>query len=190
MKNVSRCKWVPENDELYTHYHDTEWGVPEYDSDGLFEKLLLDGAQAGLSWRTILYKREGYRKLFADFNAEKIARFSDKKLEKILLDKRIVRNRLKVYGFRKNAQSYLDLLDQDIDFSQTLWSFVDGKPKVNKFRSMKSVPTATKEAEAMSKYLQKAGFTFVGPTIVYAFMQACGLVNDHLTSCFRHIECS
>lgn len=185
---LKRCKWAPIDDELYLHYHDTEWGVPEYDSRELFEKLLLEGAQAGLSWRTILYKREGYRRLFSDFDPEKMARYTDKKLEKILLDKRIVRNRLKVYGFRKNAQAYLALRDQGVDLSDQLWSFVGGSPKINSFRSMKSVPNTSSTATEMSKYLKKKGFTFVGPTIVYAFMQACGLVNDHLVSCYRHNE--
>ena len=188
--NLKRCSWVSKDDELYLHYHDTEWGVPEYDSDQLFEKLLLEGAQAGLSWRTILHKRAGYQKLFAGFNAEKMARFTDKKLEKLLLDERIVRNRLKVYGFRKNAKAYLALKEQGVDFSEQLWSFVGGEPKINKFRSMKSVPTTSPSSIAMSKYLKKSGFTFVGPTIVYAFMQACGLVNDHFTSCFRYDEVS
>lgn len=181
-----RCSWVPVNDPIYQEYHDTEWGVPEYDSKALFAKLLLDGAQAGLSWRTILIKRDAYYDLFANLDPVKLAKFSDARLEKILLNPAIVRNRLKVYGFRQNARAFLKLEKNGTDFSELLWSFVGGEPIVNRWKNHKQYPTETKESQAMSKFLKKAGFTFVGSTICYAFMQACGLVNDHQIDCFRH----
>lgn len=177
-----RCSWCGD-DSLYVAYHDEEWGVPVYDSKDLFAKLILDGAQAGLAWITILRKREGYYHAFDGLDPEKMARYSDKRIEKILRDPNIVRNRLKVQSAVKNARAYLALQKQGVDFAEFLWSFVDGAPKINKWRSMKQIPTATPEAEAMSKALKKAGFSFVGPTIVYAFMQAVGMVNDHLVTC-------
>lgn len=177
-----RCSWCGD-DPVYVAYHDDEWGVPIYDSQELFAKLILDGAQAGLSWITILRKREGYYKAFDGLVPEKMARYSEKKIEKILLDPGIVRNRLKVQSAVKNAKAYLALQKQGIDFSDFLWSFVGGKPIQNKRGTMKQVPAVTEEAEAMSKALKKAGFNFVGPTIVYAFMQAVGMVNDHLVTC-------
>lgn len=177
-----RCAWCGD-DPLYVAYHDEEWGVPVYDSQQLFAKLILDGAQAGLAWITILRKRDAYYKAFDGLDPEKMARYSEKKIEKILQDPGIVRNRLKVQSAVKNAKAYMALQKQGIDFSEFLWSFVDGKPRRNNWRTSKQMPAVTKEAEAMSKALKKAGFSFVGPTIVYAFMQAVGMVNDHLVTC-------
>jgi len=184
-----RCSWCGE-DSLYIDYHDTEWGVPVRDDATLFEFLLLEGAQAGLSWITILRKRDGYRALFDDFNAEKIARYSDKKLDKILTDARIVRNRLKVYGARKNARAFLEVQSEFGTFSDYIWGFVDGTPIQNKWRSMSQVPATSPESDALAKDLKKRGFTFVGSTIMYAHMQATGMVNDHTENCFRHRECA
>lgn len=178
---LCRCGWCG-TDPLYVAYHDEEWGKPEYDSQALFEKLLLDGFQAGLSWITILRKRDNFRAAFDRFDPETMARYSPKKLESLMQDTGIVRNRLKIEASVTNAQAYLDIPD----FSEYLWGFNDGKVMVNHRRSMKDVPTTTPHAEKMSKDLQKKGFRFVGPTIVYAFMQACGLVNDHLVDCHRH----
>ncbi|VUD52872.1 DNA-3-methyladenine glycosylase 1 [Thalassocella blandensis] len=187
MSDAKRCGWCG-TDPLYVAYHDEEWGVPIYDSQDLLEKLILDGAQAGLSWITILRKREGYRKALDNFDPQKMARYSDKKLEKLMLNPEIVRNRLKIESVRRNAQAYLKIMENQ-EFSEFLWQFVDGEPRQNKWRTLKQVPAETKESIAMSKALKKAGFNFVGPTIVYAFMQAVGMVNDHLVTCFRHNEC-
>lgn len=178
---LCRCGWCG-TDPVYVAYHDTEWGVPEYDSRALFEKLLLDGFQAGLSWITILRKRDNFRKAFDGFDPEKMARYKPAKLEKLMQDAGIVRNRLKIEASVTNAQAYLAIPD----FSAYLWDFLDGVPLDGKLRSMKDIPAKTPLAEKMSKDLQKRGFRFVGPTIVYAFMQACGLVNDHLVDCHRH----
>jgi DNA-3-methyladenine glycosylase I len=181
---MKRCAWVPEADPDYVAYHDDEWGVPSHDERHLFEMLTLEGAQAGLSWSTILRKREGYRKAFADFDAAKVARFSDTKVERLLADPGIVRNRLKVESTVNNARRVLEL----DSLSDYLWSFVDGEPKVNRFRKLSELPAETAESKAMSKDLKKRGFRFVGPTVCYAFMQACGLVNDHTVDCFRYRE--
>lgn len=181
-----RCEWC-QSSQLYIDYHDEEWGVPEYDDQMLFEMLLLEGAQAGLSWITVLNKREHYRKVFENFNPEKIARYTKKKREKLLSDPGIIRNKLKVNAFIVNAQLYLDISKQQ-SFSEYIWQFVDGKPIINKYKSMKDVPANTPISDKMSKQLKKDGFKFVGSTIVYAFMQACGMVNDHTTSCFRYKE--
>lgn len=178
---LCRCNWCG-TDALYVTYHDQEWGVPEYDSRALFEKLLLDGFQAGLSWITILRKRDNFRRAFDGFDAEKMARYTPEKCESLMRDAGIVRNRLKIAASVSNAQAYLAIPD----FSAYLWDFVDGKPIQNRIRSMSGIPAKTPLAEAISKDLQKRGFRFVGPTIVYAFMQACGLVNDHLVDCHRH----
>jgi DNA-3-methyladenine glycosylase I len=178
---ICRCTWCGP-DPVYVAYHDTEWGVPEYDSRALFEKLQLDGFQAGLSWITILRKREAFRKAFDDFNPEKMARYRPAKLERLMNDAGIVRNRLKIEASVSNAQAYLAIPD----FSAYLWNFMDGKPLQNRLRSMKDVPAMTPLAEEISKDMKKRGFRFVGPTIVYAFMQACGLVNDHMIDCHRH----
>jgi DNA-3-methyladenine glycosylase I len=181
---MRRCAWVPEADPDYVAYHDEEWGVPSRDERHLFEMLTLEGAQAGLSWSTILRKRDGYRKAFAGFDPAKVARFSNKHVERLLNDPAIVRNRLKVESAVNNAQRILDLED----LSDYLWSFVDGEPKVNRFRKLADLPAQTAESKAMSKDLKKRGFRFVGPTVCYAFMQACGLVNDHTVDCFRYAE--
>lgn len=178
---ICRCTWCG-TDPVYVAYHDTEWGVPEYDSRALFEKLQLDGFQAGLSWITILRKREAFRKAFDDFNPEKMARYRPAKLERLMNDAGIVRNRLKIEASVSNAQAYLAIPD----FSAYLWNFMDGKPLQNRLRSLKDVPAMTPLAEKISKDMKKRGFRFVGPTIVYAFMQACGLVNDHMIDCHRH----
>ena len=182
-----RCGWAGD-DPLYIQYHDEEWGVPIYDDQQLFEFLILEGAQAGLSWITILRKREGYRRAFDGFDAEKIARYDEQKVAQLLSDPGIVRNRLKVGAAIGNARAYLDLRQSEGDFSDYIWSFVDGKPIINAWPSMKEVPANTPQSDAMSKALKKRGFKFVGTTICYAFMQAAGLVNDHITPCFRHRE--
>jgi DNA-3-methyladenine glycosylase I len=176
-----RCGWCG-TDPLYVHYHDTDWGVPEYDSRALFEKLILDGFQAGLSWITILRKRETFRSAFDGFQPEKMARYDARKIESLMQDAGIVRNRLKIESAISSAQAYLEMPD----FSGYLWGFVDGKPLQNNFTSLKQVPPQTPLAEKISKDLKKRGFRFVGPTIVYAFMQACGLINDHMVDCHRH----
>ena len=181
---MKRCAWVPEADPDYVAYHDDEWGVPSHDERHLFEMLTLEGAQAGLSWSTILRKREGYRKAFANFDAAKVASFSDGRVERLLADPGIVRNRLKVESTVNNARRVLEL----DSLSDYLWSFVDGEPKVNHFRKLGELPAETAESTAMSKDLKKRGFRFVGPTVCYAFMQACGLVNDHTVDCFRYRE--
>ena len=184
----TRCSWCGD-DPLYVKYHDEEWGVPVRDEQTLFEFLLLEGAQAGLSWITVLRKREGYRALFDGFNAQKIARFSDRKLDKLLEDPRIIRNRLKVYGARKNARAFLEVQDQLGSFADYIWGFVDGRPLQNTRKSMKEVPATTALSDALSKDMKKRGFTFVGSTIMYAHMQATGMVNDHTVDCFRLEEC-
>jgi DNA-3-methyladenine glycosylase I len=181
-----RCPW-PGTDPLYVHYHDTDWGVPEFDSRALFEKLILDGFQAGLSWITILRKREAFRKAFDGFDAKKIARYNDKKIESLMNNAGIVRNRAKIIGTVKGAQLYLEIESQQ-GFSDFLWGFSDGRPRQNHFKTSRQVPTQDAVSEALSKELKRLGFTFVGPTIIYAFMQAVGMVNDHLTDCFRYEE--
>ena len=180
-----RCLWCGD-DPLYVAYHDLEWGVPEWDSRALWEKLILDGFQAGLSWITILRKREHYRLVFDNFDANRIARYSDAKIAQLLQDPGIVRNRLKVNGFVKNARAYLQMQQQGLTLDAYLWDFVDGTPLQNNRGSMQEVPATSPISDAMAKDLKKRGFTFVGSTICYAFMQAAGLVNDHLTGCFRH----
>ncbi len=182
---LSRCPW-PGQDPLYVAYHDTEWGVPEYDDRALYEKLVLDGFQAGLSWITILRKRENFRRAFDGFQPEKIARYTPKKIERLMQDAGIVRNRQKIEGAVGSARAYLDIVEKGPGFSKLLWDFLDGKPKVNSFRSIKQVPAETPVSRAMSKELASRGFKFCGPTIVYAFMQATGMVNDHLLDCHRH----
>jgi DNA-3-methyladenine glycosylase I len=182
---LARCPW-PKLDPLYVAYHDQEWGVPEYDDRALYEKLVLDGFQAGLSWITILRKRENFRRAFDDFQPEKIARYRPARIEKLMRDAGIVRNRLKIEGAVSSARAWLDIMEKGPGFSKLLWDFVDGKPKVNNFRSTGQVPAETAISKAISKELASRGFKFVGPTIVYAFMQAVGMVNDHLVTCHRH----
>lgn len=180
-----RCKWAS-NDPLYQQYHDEEWGVPLYDDRMLFEFLMLEGAQAGLSWITILRKRENYREAFDQFDAEKIARYDEEKRQALLANPGIIRNRLKVGAFIHNASVYLDLVEKHGSFRDYIWQFVDGKPKINHWRTSQEVPATTPTSDLMSKTLKKAGFKFVGSTICYAFMQATGMVNDHTTDCFCH----
>lgn len=182
-----RCPW-PGEDPFYISYHDNEWGVPEYDDRALFEKLILDGFQAGLSWITILRKRDNFRKAFDDFDPAKIAKYNAKKIESLMNDAGIVRNRAKIEGAVNSAKAYLKIMEEG-GFSNFLWDFVDGTPKVNAFKTTASVPAATAVSTAMSKELISRGFKFVGPTIVYAFMQATGMVNDHLVSCHCHDKC-
>jgi len=186
---TTRCGWCG-SDPLYVDYHDNEWGVPVRDDQTLFEFLILEGAQAGLSWITILRKRENYRQLFDNFDAQKIARYSDKKLDKLLLDPGIIRNRLKVYGARKNARAFLAVQQQHGSFAAYIWGFVDNQPIQNRWQSMREVPATSAVSDAMSKDMKKRGFTFVGSTILYAHMQATGMVNDHITDCFRHQPCA
>jgi DNA-3-methyladenine glycosylase I len=182
---LKRCPW-PKEDPLYVAYHDEEWGVPEYDDRALFEKLILDGFQAGLSWITILRKRDNFRRAFGGFAPEKIARFTPKKVEALMQDAGIVRNRLKIEGTVLSARAYLEAMEKGPGFSRLLWDFLDGRPKVNRFRSTAQIPAETELSRKISKELARRGFKFVGPTIVYAFMQATGMVNDHLVSCHRH----
>ncbi len=183
-----RCPWCGD-DPVYVAYHDEVWGVPEYNSLALFEKLCLDGQQAGLSWLTILRKQGSYRAAYDHFDPELIARYDEQKIQSLLNDPGIIRNRLKVESIIRNAKSYLQLTSDGTSFSKFLWSFVGGKPIQNQWQVFENVPVFTPEAEAMAKALKREGFNFVGPTIVYAFMQATGMVNDHLVYCHRHGEC-
>jgi DNA-3-methyladenine glycosylase I len=185
----TRCDWCG-TDPLYVAYHDKEWGVPVHDDRVLFEFLILEGAQAGLSWLTILRKRENYRAAFAGWNMDKIARFSPRDVERLLLDPGIVRNRLKVESAIRNARGALDIIEKNGSLGTFLWRYVDGKPRQNRWETMSQLPSRTAESDAMSKDLKKLGFNFVGSTICYAFMQAVGMVNDHVTSCFRYGETS
>ncbi len=186
---LTRCRWVANGNDLYVRYHDTEWGVPARDDATQFEFLILEGAQAGLSWSTILNKREGYRRAFADFDAEKIARFGKRDVTRLMNDAGIVRNRLKIESAISNARAFLEFREQHGSFASHLWSFVGGKPRQNNIREHGQVPATSAESDAISKDLKKRGFRFVGSTIIYAHMQATGMVNDHLTTCFRHKEC-
>ncbi len=188
-KKITRCKWAEGVSLDYIEYHDKEWGVPVYDDKVQFEFMLLEGAQAGLSWSTILNKREGYRKAFAGFDVEKVARFTKKRVEKLLQDPAIVRNRLKVESAVTNAQAFIEVQQEFGSFSKYIWSFVDGTPIQNRFKKDSDVPATSAESDALSKDLKKRGFRFVGSTIIYAHMQATGLVNDHVTGCFRHQPC-
>ncbi len=185
MPALERCAW-PGEDPLYVRYHDTEWGVPERDSRALFEKLLLDGFQAGLSWITILRKRDAFRKAFDGFVPQKIARYSPAKIERLMNDAAIVRNRAKIEGAVQSAKAYLQLEREGVDFSEWLWSFVGGKTIRNKRRAGTPPPVDSEESIAMAKALKARGFKFCGPTICYAFMQAVGMVDDHVVTCFRH----
>jgi DNA-3-methyladenine glycosylase I len=182
---IVRCGWVSQ-DPLYEEYHDTEWGVPEHDDRALFEKLVLDGFQAGLSWITILRKRENFRRAFDGFVPERIARYNARKLEALLADAGIVRNRQKVQGAVENARAYLAVREEMGSFDRYIWSFTGGRTIQNRWTALSQIPPKTPESEAMSKDLARRGFRFVGPTICYAFMQAVGMVNDHTTDCFRY----
>jgi DNA-3-methyladenine glycosylase I len=183
-----RCPWANPDDPLYLEYHDTEWGVPLHDDRKLFEFLLLEGAQAGLSWRTVLNKRENYRRAFDDFDPRKVAEYDGRKVEKLLTDPGIVRNRRKTEAMISNARTFLDVQDGHGSFDSFIWSFVGGEPVQNKWRKPGQIPVTTHEAERMSAALVEKGFKFVGPTICYAYMQATGMVNDHVVDCFRHRE--
>ncbi len=189
-RTVTRCKWAEGVSLDYIAYHDEEWGVPVWDDRTQFEFLILEGAQAGLSWSTILNKRSGYRKNFADFDAQKVARFTKKRIEKILEDPAVVRNRLKVESAVSNAKAFLDVQEEFGTFSEYIWGFVDGEPIQNKLRKDSDTPVTSPESDALSKDLKARGFKFVGSTIVYAHMQATGMVNDHVDSCFRHKPCA
>jgi DNA-3-methyladenine glycosylase I len=184
----ARCGWAIGSDPLYLAYHDEEWGVPSRDDRHLFELLVLEGAQAGLSWSTILHKRENYRHAFADFDAERVAGFGERDIERLLGDAGIVRNRLKIMSAIDNARAVLVVREERGSLADYLWGFVGGEPIVGRFRSLGEVPAETAESGAMSKDLKRRGFRFVGPTICYAFMQAVGMVNDHVTGCFRYAE--
>ena len=189
-QTVRRCRWAEGVSLDYIRYHDEEWGVPVYDDHTQFEFLILEGAQAGLSWSTILNKRAGYRKAFANFDPEKVARFTAKRIDRLLQDPSIVRNRLKVESAVTNAKAFLDVQEKFGTFSDYIWSFVDGEPVQNKFRRDGDVPATSPVSDTLSKDLKKRGFRFVGSTIIYAHMQATGLVNDHVVSCFRHKPCA
>jgi len=188
MSESTQRRCFGDQSDLYRAYHDEEWGVPLHDDRKLFELLILEGAQAGLSWLTVLNKRENYRRLFCNFEAERVARFSSEKTTALLSDPGIVRNRLKVQGTVQNARALLQLQKEVGSFDSYLWAFVDGKPVQGRWATLKDVPAKTTTAEALSKDLRKRGFTFVGPTICYAFMQAVGMVNDHVLGCFRRSE--
>ena len=187
MAKGERCPWCGD-DPLYVAYHDQEWGVPCHDERALFEFLILEGAQAGLSWITILKKRENYRRAYHGFDPHQIARYGEKDVARLLADAGIVRNRLKVAASISNARATLELYEQGSSLDQLLWSFVDGRPRINRWTSMSEIPAITPQAEAMSKELKRRGFRFIGPTVMYAHMQATGMVNDHLVSCPRHAE--
>ena len=182
-----RCEWGTVS-QLYIDYHDNEWGVPIHDDRTLFEFLVLEGAQAGLSWETVLKKRENYRKAFNDFDPVKVSRYGDKKIEALLGNKGIIRNRLKIASAINNAKRFLDVRKEFGTFDAYIWQFVNGRTITNRFKSIREIPATTKESDAMSKDLKKRGFKFVGPTICYAHMQATGMVNDHVVDCFRYKE--
>ena len=186
---VNRCSWCGE-DPLYVRYHDEEWGVPLFDDQKLFEFLVLEGAQAGLAWITVLRKREGYRVAFDGFDPAKVAGYTDRELDRLLQDPRIIRNRLKVYSARRNAQAFLAVQAEWGSFAAYIWHFTEGEPVVHRWRTMAEVPASTPLSDRISKDLKQRGFNFVGSTIVYAHMQATGMVNDHLVDCFRHAECA
>jgi len=187
--SLDRCPW-PGTDPIYVAYHDEEWGVPERGDQALYEKLVLDGFQAGLSWITILRKREAFRRAFNGFSPETIARYSPKKVEALMQDQGIVRNRMKIEGAIASARAWLQIMETGAGFSSFLWDFVDGKPIVNRYKKMTEIPAETERSRILSKELKAHGFKFCGPTIIYAFMQATGMVNDHLTACPRHAACA
>ena len=188
MPNKTRCQWTEGSFEAYVKYHDDEWGLPVHDDTKHFEFLVLEGAQAGLSWATVLKKRDGYRNAFADFDYKKVAKYDEAKMEELILNPAIIRNRLKVKSVVTNAQCFLEVQKEYGSFNAYIWGFVGGKPIINKWQKMSDVPASTKESDALSKDLKKRGFKFVGTTIMYAHMQACGLVNDHTTDCYRYKE--
>jgi DNA-3-methyladenine glycosylase I len=187
MSKILRCPWCGD-DPLYVKYHDEEWGVPVYSDQRHFEFLVLESAQAGLSWLTILRRREDYRRIYEDFDPFKVARFDDTKIEEMMQDKRIIRNRLKIESSINNARRYLEVCDMFGSFSNYLWNFVDGKPLIGHWEDISEIPAQTSLSEQMSRDLKKRGFKFIGPTIIYSHLQATGLINDHLVSCFRYQE--
>jgi len=180
-----RCTWVPQDKPDYIHYHDTEWGRPVHDDRKLFEMLILEGAQAGLSWYAILKRREGYRKAFKNFEPAKVSNMTDGQLERVLASGDVIRNRLKIFSTRKNARVFLSIQKEFGSFDAYVWRFVGGKPKVNRPKTMKDIPQSTAESDVLSKDLKKRGMSFVGSTIIYAYMQAVGMVNDHMLACYR-----
>ena len=182
---MERCEWVS-NEEIYKSYHDHEWGIPVYDDQKLFEMLILEGAQAGLSWITILKRRENYREAFDHFQVDKVALYDENNIQELLTNEGIIRNKLKVRGTVKNARAFLEVQKEFGSFSSYIWSFVDGHPIINHWQSIVEVPAETELSKKVSKDLKKRGFTFVGPVIIYSFMQAVGMINDHTTNCFRH----
>ena len=188
MEEKSICGWVPIDDPLYVAYHDREWGVPLHDDRKLFEFLVLEGMQAGLSWGTVLRKRENFRRAFDGFNPREMAGYDDKKVRGLLSDAGIIRNKLKVWAAVSNAKAYLSVQSEFGSFDSYIWKFVGGQPKVNRWRSLNQIPAKTREAEEMSREMLSRGFKFVGPTICYAHMQATGMVNDHVVTCFRYRE--
>jgi len=190
MERRVRCEWVPENDSLYVRYHDEEWGVQVHDDRSLFEFLILEGAQAGLSWKTILYKRENFRKAFDNFDPVKIAEYDEIKVASLVSDKGIIRNRLKINSAIQNARAFLTVKEEYGSFDSYIWKFTRNTQITNSWQSIKQIPTRTAESDEMSKDLSRRGFKFVGPTICYSFMEATGMVNDHLRSCFRYEEIS
>lgn len=189
MKNLTRCAWVPENNPIYQKYHDQEWGTPVHDDKKHFEMLVLEGAQAGLSWETVLKKREGYRAAFNNFDVELCAEMSDEELEKLIQNPNIIRNRLKIFSVRKNAVAFIKIQKEFGSFDKYIWKFVNNKPLISNIKSLSEIPTQTQISDKISKDLKKRGMSFVGSTIIYAHMQATGLVNDHTTDCFRFSEC-
>lgn len=189
MKKLNRCKWVPNNNIEYQKYHDEEWGVPVHDDKQHFGMLILEGAQAGLSWETVLRKRKGYKKAFNDFNVQKCSKMSDEKLEELMQNPEIIRNRLKIFSVRKNAVAFLKIQEEFGSFDNYIWKFVGGAPIINNLKSISQIPAKTEISDKISKDLKKRGMSFVGSTIIYAHMQATGLVNDHTTDCFRFKEC-
>ncbi|SRR6266496_2242465 len=186
--NTTRCDWVNPDDPLMLHYHDCEWGVPVHDDRRHFEFLVLEAAQAGLSWSTVLRKREGYRRAFSGFDPAEVARYTAKRIEKLLSNPEIIRNRLKIESAVRNAKAFLAIQESYGSFDAYCWRFVDGRPKLNRWMSMREIPATSAESDAFSKDLKQRGFSFVGPTVIYAHMQAVGLVNDHLVACYRHRE--
>lgn len=188
--NKIRCAWVPKNNPEYQKYHDEQWGVPVHNDTMHFEMLVLEGAQAGLSWETVLRKREGYKKAFHNFDVKKCAQMSDEELEKLLQNPQIIRNRLKVFSVRKNALAFVKIQEEFGSFDKYIWDYVEGKPLINNFSSIAQIPVKTTISDKISKDLKKRGMSFVGSTIIYSYMQAIGLVNDHTTDCFRFAECS
>ena len=185
---IKRCAWVSVNDPLMLQYHDREWGVPVHDDRKHFEFLVLEAAQAGLSWSIVLKKREGYRRAFNEFDPVRVARYAEKRIQKLILDPGIIRNRMKIEAAVRNARAFLAIQEEMGSFDAYCWRFVDGRPKLNRWKTMREIPATSRESDAFSKDLKRRGFTFVGSTIIYAHMQAIGMVNDHLADCFRYRE--